>query len=659
MHLHWLGKADRDDWTAFAAAWSDFRAAYRAYRAARLAQEPLPPMLQLQVRDARDRIIDLLGFGRTYPLRDLGVPDQIVVTPLTRAKIAIDFSQRDVLYELHDRATGAPILDAGAPIVVEGTGGPIELVTPPINVDVSYRILAVKRDGAQTIDQRREAWLRTGASPSRNTAIRVIEGVDSSLVASIRLPVLDSGIDNPRPTDARLGDWGVQAEIEVLESQEGVTYQLIENAKDLSDPAKDRVVSAQPVVGTSGTITLRTKPIAEDVDLRIRASKVIGTAPNTVTRTGILDLVLPLRVRANPAIPAQLVPPVVAYGGAAVVRLDTTQASAAYRVYRSRVRDRDFVFDTAPSVPTIDVAGDGRTVRVQRPAKPSPWQDLPGFAPAGDATPGTGGTLNLAIGAPGTDDVFLIVQATKRHQTGPLGTGSAEIASSVQLDGALALLVRPDPAPALRLEVTLASGATTGSLLVGGGQPGVFYEFRLDGNPQPIGLPAYVHQRDDQSAQLNKGIEQLRLEVDAVVARDQPAPTTSLATTPPATPLVDTAKLPAGSVLVVQARKATSGLGAPLARRATLDAVPAVTAPASVARGASADIVIAASRSGERYWLIRNGQIVGDVQVGTGAKITLPTGALTERTAFTLAVTRPDDQAIAVERHVDLVVDVA
>jgi hypothetical protein len=661
VRLHWFGKTgDVDGWAAFETAWAEFRAVYRDYRDVKLRGASMPVSLQLRMRDARDRVIDALsyveggqqlGFGRTYPLRDLPVPEQIVVTPGATAKIPIDFSQKGVTYELRDRVSGQPVPGTAA---VDGTGEPIELVTPSINVDTSYRILAVKREGAQSTDLRREAWLRT--------IVRVVEGVDSKVQANILLPLLDSRIDNPKPTDARLGNWGVQAEVEILDSQEGVTYILIEDAKDLSDPAKDKPVSVQPVIGTSGRIVLRTKAITEDIDLRIRGSKTTGTAPNIVNRTAVLDIVLLLRVRANPALSAQLAPSVVAYGAAAVVRLATTQASAGYRVYRSRVRDSDFVFDTGTEPPTIDVAVDGRTVRVKRPPKLSPWQDVAGFAPAGDATRGNGGPLDLAIGAPGTDDAFLLVQATKQHDTGRLGAGSETIASAVQLDRALALLVRPNPAQALHLEVAMATGATTGTLLVSGGQPGVFYEFRLDGQTQPIARPAYFHQRDDQSAQLNKGIEQLRIEVDAVIARDRPAlttsPATSPATTPPLTPLLDTAHLPAGSVLRVLARKAMSGLEAPLDRRAVLDDMPAVTTPAPVTRGASADIVIETSRQGERYGLLRNGQPVGDVQVGTGARIALPTGAVEERTVFTVAATRPDAQAIEVERHVDVVVDV-
>ena len=662
VRLHWFGATgDVDDWAAFESAWDSFRTTYRTYRETRFQGATMPVILQLRLRDARDRVVDALsyvdaqgqqvGLGRTYPLRDLPMPERIVVAPGGRAKIELAFSQTGVTYQLYDRDTGVASSDAGAAITVDGTGGPIELVSSPIDVDTSYRILAVKRDGAQTPELRRAAWLRT--------AVRVVEGVDASLAASIRLPVLDSRIDNPRPGDARLGDWGVQAEVEIPVSQEGVTYTLIEDAADLSDVTRHRVVSAQDVVGTSGRIVLRTVAIQEDIDLRIRGQKTVGAAADPSTGLAILEVVLPLRVRANPAVPAQLVPSVVAYGGASVLRLGTTQASAAYRVHRRRVRDADFVFDAGAQTATIDVSGDGRTVRVQRPAQPAPWQDLAGFAPVGDAVAGNGGALDLAIGAPGTDDAFLLVQATKQHQTGRLGTGSAQISSAVQLDAALALLARPNPAPALHLEVGMAAGATTGSLGVTGGQPGVFYEFRLDGQTDPIPQLAYFHQRDDRSDQLNKGIGQLRIGVDAVVPRDRPVPAGDPVTTPPAAPLLDTALLSAGSVLRVVARKAMSGLTAPLDLGAVLDDLPAVTVPAPVARGTSADIVIETSRQGERYALTQNGQPVGDVQVGSGARIALPTGAVAERTVFTLVATRPDGPTLAVERHVEVTVDVA
>jgi hypothetical protein len=74
--------------------------------------------------------------------------ERIVVAPGGRAKVALAFSQPGVTYQLCDRDTGRPILDAGAAITLVGTGGPITLVSPPIDVDTSYRVLAVKREDA-------------------------------------------------------------------------------------------------------------------------------------------------------------------------------------------------------------------------------------------------------------------------------------------------------------------------------------------------------------------------------------------------------------------------------------------------------------------------------------------------------------------------------
>ncbi len=643
--LHWFGGAD---WSAFEAAWSQFRDALRDYRASEFREASVPALRPLRLRDARDRVIDLLGFGRTYPLRDLPLPSQIVVSPGSSASIPIGFSQQDVTYELRDRATGRPIPGVAAQ---PGTGGPIRLDTPRIDVDASYRILAVKQEGAQSPELRREAWLRT--------VVRVVEGVDSALVARIRLPLLDPRIDNPSPSDARLGDFGVRAEIEVLESQAGVSYEIIEHAADLSDLSGHRVVSAERVIGTSGTIVLRTVPMEEDIDLRVRAQKTTGDAENPVVRTGILDLVLPLRVRANPAVQVRALDAVMAHGGTATVRLESTQESVEYRVFRGRVRDRDFVRGAVAGVPTIDVPADGRTVRIRRPDLPADWEDLPGFSPVDDATRGTGGTLELAIGAPVTVDTLLLVQANKRHSVGPLGTGSEELPSAVQLADALAVLVRPDPARALRLEVTMADGATTGTVGVRDGQPGVLYELRLDGTSEPIGRPAYFHQRDDVDARLNKGIDQLAIEVDAVVARDRLAPEGDPRDTPPAPPVLDTAPLPAGTVLRALARKVMSGLEATLEHRAVLDAVPEFSVePPSVAHGDSATIMITASRADERYELLRDGQTVGGAMAGTGAALNLSTGPLMARAIFTLAVTRIGSADLEVERRADIVIEV-
>ncbi len=58
----------------------------------------------IHIRDARDRLIDLLGIGQTYPLRDLTVRDeQLTVAFNTSAKVPIEPSQMDVKYQLYGK----------------------------------------------------------------------------------------------------------------------------------------------------------------------------------------------------------------------------------------------------------------------------------------------------------------------------------------------------------------------------------------------------------------------------------------------------------------------------------------------------------------------------------------------------------------------------
>ena len=62
------------------------------------------------IRGTRDRVIDQLGFGRTYPLADLPViREREIVGFNNEAKVFIDFTQKDVTYQLIDARTGTTI----------------------------------------------------------------------------------------------------------------------------------------------------------------------------------------------------------------------------------------------------------------------------------------------------------------------------------------------------------------------------------------------------------------------------------------------------------------------------------------------------------------------------------------------------------------------
>lgn len=559
-HLHWFGAlaADpdgvvRDHWQAFEQAWEQFLTCYRAYRAASLHGGRVEDEVQLRARDARDRVIDLLGLGRTYPLRDLPLPTHVIVPPGAPASITLGFSQVGVDYTLC-LASGTPALRNGSPIVAEGTGGPLVLPTPPIEEDITFRVLAVKREGAGSLETRREAWVRG--------TVTVKEGVDPALIAQIRLPLLDTRIDAPRPEHARITDYGAQVELEVLASQEGVVYEIIDDADH------DRVLSPA-VVGTSGTIVLSFGPVTEDIDLRVRGSKDLGEVQAQDLRMAVLHLVLPLRVRANPAAAAALAPAIVAHGGSARIELAGTQASASYRVWQRRLRDSEVVFAAQPAVPIIQVADGARIIRVERPARPVPWQDVPGFAPAGAATPGTGGQLALALDGR-VEDALLLVQAIKQHRNGPLGSNADTIQSAVQLEQAFALLVRPNHGQALRVLATVAEGSDEGPVHVVGGQAGVYYQLSLPGADDTIDRPVYFHQRDDSDTSQNKGVGLLRIEVDLALARDPEGAAGDRSRTAPPPPAL-VAELAPGTTLAVRARKAMTGLEADLDHTVTVE----------------------------------------------------------------------------------------
>jgi hypothetical protein len=638
--LHWFGPAanegDVDHWAAIATAWADFKLHYAAYRAARLIGASVPTEIQLKARDARDRVIDLLpGFGRTYPLRDIPLPSHVIVAPGTPTQVTLQYSQRDVIYELRDRQ-GKVASSA------EGTGGELILPTPPIQDDVSYQVLAIKREGADDPEQRRAAWLRG--------SIRVEEGVDPTLVAQLRLPLLDSRIDAPKPSDARITDYGTNVEVEILLSQEGVTYELINHAK-LDQKLSD------PVVGTSGTIVLTLQNVKEDVDLRVRGSKAVGNPQKPEIRTAILDLILPLRVRARPSLAAVLNPAIVAHAGSTSLELSATQKSASYRVWQRVVRDSEFVFDVAPTIATIDVPDGERTIRIARPDKPATWADLPGFQPRIDEVPGSGTKLVVDLGAFERDSI-LLVQGLKQHRVAPMTSDNeATLVSAVQLDKALALLVRPNHGQNLRMRVLVANEGSLGPWLVMLGQPGVYYAFVMGGQPAFSRL-AYFHQRDDQDAKFNKGIGQMRIGVDMSIARDRfdnepyDRPTTA-----PLLPSLDSPPIPVDSVLTIVARKAMSGLTAQLDQSATLFPVPAITA-APVAAGEQAKVVVKASVSGDRYTLVRGDATIGEPVMGTGEDLELTTDAIAAKTDFQVSIERVG-VGVPIVRRVAVTVDIA
>lgn len=628
-YVHWL---DAAEWQSFQVAHAEWVDAHRAMRARKLGLAPDDDPRCFEVRDARDRLIDLLRIGDTFPLRDLPVLDEGLLVPFGQpAKIPVEHSQRDVTYEL--RSELGAVLAA-----VQGNGDTILLPTPPIRDDTTYSILARK------VAPVREVYL------VRRATVKV--GLDTTLRAQIEAELLDPTIEAPAGSDARIVAWGSDVKVTILASQEGVDYHVVRRS------GQTETALSADVRGDLGDIALLVKGAQEDVDLRIRATKTFDPAENRPPQTALLDIVLPLKVRARRDLAVALEPgAIVDFGANATVRVDGTQASASYSVYVGPARDADFVFGSAdPALLGVDVPGEPR-VTVIRPKDAPIWEDLPGFQEVGSRVPGNGGTIKLPVSGVQRDGVIL-VRAWKQHAQGP-----KTIASSVQLARAALLLARPDPARALVLRAAMSGGKTTGTLDVTGGQPGVYYHVRLEPSGPVLGLPAYFHKRDDVDANQNKGVGQLRIEVDAAMSRGPskvPVSAGDLALIAPLSPQLATPQLDAGATLSVRAVKAQTRVSVPMAKTATLLAVPSITAePPSVPAGSPTKIVVHASAAGEQYQLSVNGQPFGAAQAGNGADLVLATGPLTGPTDIVVLVTRPGAPGIPVERTVALSVTIA
>jgi len=194
----------------------------------------------IKVRDARDRLIELLGLGQPYPLRDLAVRDeQLTAPPNTPAKIPIENSQKGVLYQLHDdhelvERTPEGAKGSGVPIKAQGNGETLFLKTYKIQEDITFEIHATKQLSGK------EAYLHQTAT--------VKVGIDTTLRAWMRnVPYLDAAIENPTDDTPRIVDYGEIVEVEIEKSQEGVDYRLVYFKEAKSGQASEEVELSGPL----------------------------------------------------------------------------------------------------------------------------------------------------------------------------------------------------------------------------------------------------------------------------------------------------------------------------------------------------------------------------------------------------------------------------
>jgi hypothetical protein len=582
-----------------------------------------------EARASRDLLIDLLGLGHTYPVRDLavGFGDEILVPRQTvafgvAAEVVVAHSQPDVDYQLRtDDGDAVPGGTVTTRLDPASGSQRTTLTTPPVLEDSTFRLLAVKRETSRSAYLEGTATVKVGLDV--DLPVQALPGRDIQYAPDLRLAVVP---------------FGAQLDVEVGDSQAGVEYALVtRGAVDA-----DMVVSTATVAGRRGPVLLHTVPLTDDVEVSVRATRTLDTGDVV----GHLATVLRVWVRADAAAAVTTTPPdgVVDHEVAAQVRV-RAQDGVRYRLHAHPVGDRDWLRDAqgGVSLPPSD--------------HPAVWSAPPGFDPLGEPVVATAGWALLET-PPLHEDMVVVVQAERQHDLAPGGTSAVEMASQVLL------LVRPDSDPQLRLRVgTTTDGTIERWVQVLGGQPGVRYHVESPSGTELSPWPAYIHRRDDDGHGAdgrNHGLGLLAVEVDLAVATDQSdGPVGNPATTPPTPPVLDIPALTEDATLTLRAVRAQTGVATRLARAGRIHPMPAfeLLTP-MIAAGTAAKVRVSEAPRGQRLELRVGGATVGTPKQGTGKAVTLSTGPLEPGDRVELVATSLAEDQLPVERVSALTVTV-
>ncbi|MEI6335559.1 MAG: hypothetical protein WCS87_13455 [Methylococcaceae bacterium] len=484
----YVGRIERDDLDDFNSAYGAWRKQLMNYRMLsnqRSLNGQIDLSAAIPLRDARDRMIDLLGLGNTYPLRDLAIPDIGTVAYNISARIIIQNSQPQISYQLCDNNQHPLAPEIKQP----GNGGDLELISPKIADDRNFTIQATK--------------ISSGLSNFLLQTPTVKVGLDLDLLASIQnAPLLIAG--QSAADDARIVDYGVIIQVAIELAQEGVDYQLV-NVSGQTETVLSAVVR-----GDSHSIVLKTLAfVTEDITIRLRATKTFEKSEKKKTQTDLLSTVLPLKVKANPKVSVSVLTPIIDYAGVVSIKVAESQASTRYQVFTRPIADSEFIRDDR-KVSTLTIAVPNKAAVVI--AIP----DSGGFIIGNEgALQGNGSDLGLSC-ANLTADSFIEIQAVKTH----LANDKTPVTSSVLISQIVAVLVRPDANPTLHFNAGVTNGLLQAPIQVSGGQAGVFYEFTTVTDNKVQGLPVYCHQSDHADNTQNKGVGQLQIGVDLVIPPD-------------------------------------------------------------------------------------------------------------------------------------------
>jgi hypothetical protein len=509
-----------------------------AYRQAELNGTNDPTTHTIPFRSARDRLIDLIDFGKTYPLSDLNiVSDQFKVAFGKTTEIPIEHAQLNVDYQLCDSSGNS----LGSEFRKSGTGETLYIKTPAIYEDLSYRIETIKTYKRNDLKRRflnEKAVIEVGVDVGLKLAFQESEDLD----------LLDPKNLDPKPSDPRIINYGERENInvQVLKTQEGVEYTLLLNGTEVGVGVK----------GHLGTITLPTGPILEDTHIQVRASRIFSDESEKED-SALLEASLHLKVRAQRHLSASVKSsPIIPFQQDATIIIKNSEENIHYRAWKHEIKDSEFVYGIVDEQDTslVRVAIDGKPdAQVQIPVNPEPWatsQGGKGYEQVKDSKLGTGGDIELNL-PDLEEDTLVIIQASKEHQNS--ADSESTVTSSIALAQAVLVLVEPNPQPQLKLRAPADTSINAHCTEVCGGQPGVFYSA-----PEVMTQPIYFHK-------LDKGINNIRVEIDMAIADS-----TTKGSNPPL-PIIDVPFDAEGSIDFKSARKARTGVEISIQVKATAE----------------------------------------------------------------------------------------
>jgi hypothetical protein len=544
-YVRWM---DAVEWKAFKEAYDEWLKHMGAYAIEMLKTSDAKHIL---MRSARDRLIDLLGIGETYPLQDVPVQgEQLTVDFDKSSTFFVDPAQEDVDYELFDGDAPA-VVPEGSEGVVRREGAKVELTGPRITVDKTFRVRATKKGSERRAFLFQKATVKVGLKTDLT-------------VSTVGADFLHPGLT--KTTDPRIVDYDSEVSVKIEGVQASARYALKyvgPDGAEVPDEASDKAPDPQ-----TGDLILRSKKLKDDTSIKVRVTRTFEPSDNRPNLKDELKATLPIAVRADPTASVSIgEPPLIDPAGDTTITISGAQASVEYTAFVRTLADKDFKMDAGRDVVTISVPASldakANEVRVYIPRWSAVWEAQEGFSQKGEPKWGSEDPLPLSLGKLHEDSV-IVVRARKDHGTVDPSNPPGESAMQLKPVVALARPVPPDQPPGLTLEVTPSSDNARGAMLVRGGQRGVFYRFREVGGATQLGLPAYFHRLDEQRPEQNRGIGQLEIDVDFVISREpQPAPDepfVDLASRRPPDPLVDIAPLPQGDALSVTAVKVRTGV---------------------------------------------------------------------------------------------------